>query len=476
MKLNWRQASLSGIIMATESCWLYALLFLLNEKIADGRLSIIGLWLLYPLAFICNRLLQRLRWSSIYLYAFNGVALLIGILLVVKIQLYRGLELSDSVWLLALPRALAQVFSTMEPEVLILIGGVILWWLGWRLSRIRVTFAASVAEFQLGLTILLIVCFVASKLEVQLANTILVALAFFLFALLGMAFAHTQDGARWSIKFHRGFWTWLLLASIGLILVLGLFISSVVTADLVQLILLSFKWMWSMVLKVMDFLASIIPVSWLMKEMPPHTSELGEIPAEQYPRLFGIPEWLLRYSRIGWNVLFFGLILVVLWRVSTQFLGWLRRRWMTTAGAEVESLDGALKKDIISFLKRIMFRLLGLKLSFWRRRKVERLLPEIASVRQIYYQLLQWVAACGRPRVAFQTPYEYLFTLEGLLPTSKDALRFITQQYVSARYGLSSPTEAELHQLRQSWHQVRRNRLEVPGGEPARYQEVSGNG
>ena len=138
MKLNWRQGVLYITIMGMEWGWLYALLFLLNEQLADGRLSIIGLWLLYPLAFIFNRLLPRRRWSNIYLYPINCLALVIGILLVVKIQLYSGLGLSDPTWLLALLKALSRVVHTIEPEVLIVVGGIILWWLGWRLSRLRV--------------------------------------------------------------------------------------------------------------------------------------------------------------------------------------------------------------------------------------------------------------------------------------------------------------------------------------------------
>ena len=61
--------------------------------------------------------------------------------------------------------------------------------------------------------------------------------------------------------------------------------------------------------------------------------------------------------------------------------------------------------------------------------------------------------------------HEYLHTLEDLVPIAQPELHFITEQYVSARYSPSLPTEKELYQLRQSWYQVRRNRLKEPASE-----------
>jgi hypothetical protein len=66
-----------------------------------------------------------------------------------------------------------------------------------------------------------------------------------------------------------------------------------------------------------------------------------------------------------------------------------------------------------------------------------------------------------------QTPFEYCYTLVDLLPEAQEDLDFITQQYVTARYGTSLPTEDELHQLRQSLQNIKQNRLK---------REVSLNG
>jgi len=81
------------------------------------------------------------------------------------------------------------------------------------------------------------------------------------------------------------------------------------------------------------------------------------------------------------------------------------------------------------------------------------------SVRQIYRQLLRWASSGGYPRHQSQTPYEYFYTLAGLLPEAQAELDLITQQYVRTRYGASPPAEIKLQELRQSWHKVRRSRL-----------------
>jgi hypothetical protein len=63
MKLDWRRGILYVTIMGMESCWLYALIALLNKQVAGGHLSTLGLLLLYPLAFGFNKLIQQLRWG-----------------------------------------------------------------------------------------------------------------------------------------------------------------------------------------------------------------------------------------------------------------------------------------------------------------------------------------------------------------------------------------------------------------------------
>jgi len=464
MNLNWRQSIIYVTIMGMEGCWLYALLVLLNNKVADGRLSILGFLLLYPVAFGFNKLLRWLGWHRFFRDTANILAWGAGMLLMVKAQLFSSLALTDPAWLLAIPRAIANIFYAFEPELLILVGSAVLWWLGRRLAHVRTDFTSSVSEFQFGLFILIILFFVISLLEVSSANLIPVTLAFFLSALLGMSIAHAQEGASWLTGLYQGHWSGLLLVSISLILILGLLVGSVITQDLLQLILVALKWVWGLITQAIAFLISLLPEP-SPPEIPPEMLTPAPMPIEEpeWHKFFIMPEAVRSGLRLGWTIMVIGLMLVFLWRISSQIFGWLRNKLANTAGAEVEPLKGAFIADLLGLLKRILARLLGLRqLLRWQRRPPP---PEITSIRQIYRQLLRWAANRGWPRPVFQTPNEYLRTLEGLLPEAGNSLRFVTQHYISARYGMSSPSDEELHQLRQSWHQIKQNRLKHPDSE-----------
>ena len=178
--------------------------------------------------------------------------------------------------------------------------------------------------------------------------------------------------------------------------------------------------------------------------------------------MFNRPETVSRGIRIGWTVLMVGLILVVLWRVSSQIFVWLRHRLTSREGSEFESLPGAFKEDFLSWLKHKMLRYFGFRL-FKRRGKSGSTLPGIASVREVYRQLLHRGAAWGYPRGIAQTPHEYLSNLVDLLPSARRDLELITQYYVTARYGTSLPNEYELSQLKESWYKIKQSRIKKMG-------------
>ncbi len=461
MKLNWRQSIIYVTIMGMEGCWLYALLVLLNNKTADGRLSILGLLPLYPVAFGLNKLLQGLGWHRVFRDTANVLAWGIGTLIMVKAQLFSSLALTNPAWLLAIPQAIANIFYAFAPELLILVGSAVLWWLGRRLAHIQIGFTNSVSEFQFGMFMLIILLFVISVFEVKPANLIPVTLAFFFSALLGMSVAHAREGASWLTGLYQGQWSGLLLVSISLILILGLLVGSVITQDLLQLILLALKWVWGLITQAIAFLISLLPEP-SPPEIPPEMLLPAPTPVEEpeWHKFFVMPEAVRSGIRFGWTILMCGFIIFALWQISSGIFGWLRSKLANTAGAEVEPLKGAFIADLLGLLKRIVFWLLGLRrLLRWQRKPPP---PEVTSIRQIYRQLLRWTAKRGWPRPVFQTPNEYLHTLEGLIPESGDALRLVTQNYVSSRYGISSPTDEEMHRLKQSWHQIKQNRLRQP--------------
>ncbi len=475
MKIGWRQSIVYTAIVGMEGCWLYALIALLNKQVAGDSLSVFGILLLYPLAFVFNMLLRRLRWHRVCHRAVSWLAWAVGMLLMVKLQLFAGLPLSDPAWLLSIPRSIAEIIYAFRPELLVLLSTGVIWWLSRRLASRVGGFPAVVGEFQFGLIMLVLIFVVALLLETSLDNPIPVALAFFLLALLGISVAHALEGTSWLSGLHRGHWSGLLLVCIGVILVLGLLITWVVTPDLLQLFWSAIQWVWSLIwgliMKVIAAMSSLFP--------GPEPAELPPVPSMPAPEsggefeMWAIPEWLRGGLRLAMGILWIGLILVALWRFSSDIFGWLRRKLAGMAGAEYEPLPGAFKADFLSLLKRILFRLLRLKLPFRPKGKEEALPPDIAPVRRIYRQLLRWAAAGGYPRHFSQTPHEYGYALAGILSEASEDLELVTQQYARARYGALPSTTDELDKLSQAWQRVKRAHLKQETNGLAHDKEVN---
>jgi hypothetical protein len=475
MKLDWRQGILYVTTIGMEGCWLYAVMALLNMKVVNGRLSVLGILVLFPVAFVVNMLLRRLRMPRAGILSVSWVLWVAGMLLMVKAQLFWGLPVSDWRWLLSIPQSIAGVIYTFRPELLILISTGVIWWLSLRLTYRASSFAAVVGEFQFGLVMLVLIFFITSLLGTSLKNPVPLALTFFLFALLGISVGHALESTSWLSGLYQGHWSGLLVISIGLILILGLLISSVVTPDLLHLFWAAIKWVggliWGLIIKVVTFIASLFP-ALEPTELPTMPSIPPTESTEEF-KLWTMPEWLRSGVSFGWSILVLGAILLALWRVSSEIFGWLRQRLTGMAGAEFEPLSGAFKVDFMNLLKRILLRLLGLKLPFRLRGKEGAVLSEVTPVRQIYRQFLRWAATGGYPRHISQTPREYYFALVGLVPEAREDFDLVTQQYVRARYGAWLPTGGELDELSQAWHRIKQTHLRRAAADVAHGKEVS---
>lgn len=454
MKFSGRQNIILLATLGIEGCWLYAIMALLNDKVAGGLLSTIWLFSLYPISCIFNRALLRLRLPEIAVRYINIVVWAVAALLMVKFQLFSQMSLSDTAWLNSIGEAFTRILHAFRPELLILASSALLWWLGRRMSYLKTTFTISVAEFQFGLVILALFLFASAQLGTGLGHALPVSLAFFLFSLVSMAVSHAQDGA-WLWGLQRGHWSGLLILSIILVIALGFVISAIVTPDFIQLILDAIKWVWRLITKVLEYLASLLPEPGPVEPLPDMEMMPAGEPETPGP-WFSIPEIIRNGLQLGWAILFGGMIIFAMWRVLSHVFGRLRR---PSKGYETESLRGALKEDLLNLLRRILRLLGGIRLWSGLKKRTSSIPPEIASVREIYRQVLRWAAAGGYPRGLSQTPYEYLGILQNLVPEAVTDLDLITQHYVNTRYGLYKPAESDLHQLKQSWHNIKSHHL-----------------
>jgi hypothetical protein len=459
MKSIGQKVVLTAAFIALEGCWLYTLVYILNVKIAGGRLNVPGLLPLYLLAFGTNWLWRRLGWPRVIRGALNIIGGVVFTLLAVKIQLFGHLPLADAMWLAALGEAFTNIFYGLSPEMVLLVSGGVLWWFGQRMASLPMAFAAAVREFQFGLIVLLILLFIVYGMEIQLSHTILVVTIFFAASLLSLSIAHAQENKQ-STEFYHSNWLGILLMSISAIILLGLVIGSIITPDLLHLVVVGLTWLWGLIVKGITFVVSLFPEPDITPgEMLP---EAAPMPVQEpdYSKFFVLPEIVRKGLRFGWSVLMIGILLVFLWRISEQIFTWFRTKFGSTGNAEYESLSGAFWTDIqLLFLHifRWILKILRWPVLLKKQKTVEP--KEITSIRQLYQQLLRWAAKAGLPKPVFQTAYEYLDVLQEKMPAYRDTLQYVTRKYVSARYGHVTPSVEELDQLKQSWHNLKRQRL-----------------
>ncbi len=455
MKLKWPSILLFGTLAGMELCWLWAVLDLFGRKAA---VSLPGFFFVafYLLPFGLKRLFLALRWKRAN--PPGCVAFAAAVLAVAKIQFFGAFNWWNLDWVVSLVRAAAGVFHSFTPESVFILSAAILWGCGWRLAYLRPRFATLISEFQFGLAILFAAHFVYAQLELKFAGIIPVTLGFFLFALSGISVAHGLEATSWLSGPRKGRWFGVLLFSIGLILGAGLLISFAVGPSVVEFLFSLISAAGRFVLRALEIFFGFLNQFLSPPKtggLPPSVRLPSKAPAEVPFVLFS--ESTREVMRFLWTALVLSLILVALWRISSQIFEWLRRRLGEMEDAAVEPLSGAFREDVLNFLRRLV-----LALTFWpfrRRKRSPSLPPQVESARRVYRQLLAWAASKGVPRIPSQTPHEYLETLLGWLPQRGGDLTLITEEYVRARYSPSVPTDKEVQELRQSWRKLKKSGL-----------------
>jgi hypothetical protein len=432
-----------------ESSWLYAVLNAVNKAAAD-KISIPLLVLTLLISFFVSKALRYSVWPKAILTILVWLVWPVILLLMIKIQLFPALSFADGDWLRSIPHAFSQIFNNFEPALLIILGTAVLWWMGRRLSYCRPDFSTVVTEFQFGMIILVVTFFSAYQLNLDQSASLPVILIFFSLALIGISISNAQNNT-WFNSRSRGPWSGILALSIGVVLLLGILVSVIITPDLLQILLNVLGWLWGIIEKILAFLAGLFPQESVQSPLP-----IPTVPGvdNQTDTGFKFPEWIVPGFRLAYSILVGGIVLFTIYRITSDILKWIKRRTSSTGG-EVESLRGAFWADLTNWLKRIIFRIFGF--IFRRNLKKKSIIPaEIASVRQLYAQLLSWGAKKGFKRQKGQTPIEYRNMLIGIIPENREELEFITEQYMEARYGCAFPKEEKLNRLKQVWEKLRK--------------------
>ena len=394
---------------------------------------------------------------TLFLVYAASLAWMIALRAMIRSPLMRAV-LSWTAWppaafllLLGMFHSLAGIAHAVQATVFTVLASGLLWWMGARLGG-RTTYRRVVVAFQFGLMMLAISLLIGYAVHADLATAIPTAVVFVGLGLVAAAVTRTDDEGA-PLFFQRGgTWWGMLLVSLALVLVLGLVAGVLFTPGLMHLVAGGIRALWNLFDRLLGVMAGLFPSSDAGPQPIPDPGVT--IPAQPEPS-FSLtpPDWLRHSFAAIFAVVFGGLTLLAIWRVASQVFDMLRRAGVDRA--EMEPLRGALRHDLAMVLRRVFAWLTGL--AGRRRAKPGHESPQTASIRRLYADMLRWGAKSGFPRESSQTPFEYQETLCLAFPGHEPVVRSITESYVRAKYGAQPPTEAELHQLRESRSRLKRS-------------------
>lgn len=465
------------------ACWVGAVLAVFSARTTAGELApppvvVLALWWLGGWFVTRWSLLQP--WAERrggQVVAISGVvAVLLGLW---GLYLRSSYDLWDIRWLGALWRiSLAEVSSELTVPLLSAIAGLLLWWRGIVAGREPVIgYDAVYRGFGTGVVAWVGALIVAGSDEgwAGLGGGVLL---FFLASLSGLALAslvsvqrHAHGEAGPGIS---RFWLVVVASVILTILTLGVLLSQVLAPELITQLLGLFRPIVNLLAQGLYFLLTAIvalvfivlgPIIEFLRPRSP-AAPLPTPQSDPFENFRCEMERAAQGSQAppGWVVtlvqalLVLALLIAVLFFLSRAFR---RLRLLDSEGVE------EMRESIGSWA--LLWAQLGALLRRLRRRRVPAVaagpfLPLEAvpgeagrlSIREVYRQLLALARERGVPRARSQTPYEYERVLGQAFARSQEEVEAITEAYVAARYGPTSPPEGVVSRVNRAWQAMLR--------------------
>ncbi len=476
VSLNRSRVAIGTVAVAgLELAWVYTFLYAAGRGL-QVPVPIPSVLLVYAISFGLGLGLRAAGRSPLTIKVASWAVWPLATLLLLMALLYPGAGSADGSLGATLLRAFDGIAAEVEAAMFITAAATFLWWLGCRLATSRMTYELVVTEFQLGLGALAGSVLIGYLAHVNQPAAAPIAVFYVGLGLMGAAATRVNDAGGYMFSQQSGSWWGMLLVSVGLVLMLGLFAGVLFTPELMHFVAQGIRALWGLVERLLDALAGLFPSS-PPDPQPPLLPEAIPTPDEGEGFSWGLPEGWVRPSRIVYGIFVGGLALLAIWRVVSELFRWLQRK-AGRGRAEIEPLAGALRLDLAKLFRRLlawMARLLTMAGS-GRHRPDDS--DENSSVRRLYIDMLRWGAKSGFPRGLSQTPFEYQQVLVGALPAHQADVSFVTESYVRAKYGAEPPSETELRELKEIRRRLKRGVTPTTGNGPAgsRKNRTRGNG
>ena len=456
----WIRLQRPLILLAMQSCWLYAWVSTIELASIGHRAIAATTVLLLVIGVAWRQLLARLVKRRIPAELLYWILLPIVAALAAKIMLFPDSALTQSDWLLALPRALAYVlYETRTAELLLSLGSAAAWYLGSRLTTGPVSYERLLGQFQLGIVMLFTALLVSYGFESLLPRAGLLVVCFFAVALTGISSARSAEQ-----RASNGGPSHITTSVVTLVVMvsgIGILIGAIATPGLIDTLIGAAKYVTHLLGEAVAYVASLIPQPEYTPAEPEVSSTGDDSALREFYKSLPVSAILRRALFIGWLAIVLGLLFIALWRLCSVLLERLRRL-QAGSGEERESLDSGLLADLVALFLALQNRVDTLVRRL--RTAIQQLSGkrEPASARTVYLRFSSWAGKRVARREPWQSPHEYMRVLATLIPEATPDLSFVTESYVQARYGVWTPDPDTVDQMAQATKRIRKARRTRP--------------
>lgn len=451
LAFNLRRA----LLAATETCWVYVIVvFLAALMRLTASLTPLPLFTAYWLALNIGRGLPSAHWRWAILRTIAIFSAVMSVLAVARVEIYPNLAWDDWTWL---ARFVTNLFLSphgisVEQIVSAAVIYVFIRGLGFGQRPLTLWFVGF--QFRLGIVIFFGLFSVAAFFpgvidDLFFAQWIFV---YFFLSLLAGALARIEETStdfRFTVR-----WVMTLLASVALVLFLGLGVLQIFTVDTAQRMLGIFAPLWGLFSIVLLIIA--IPIGylleWLVNLLRPLFQSLGQVLENLQNSPLGN---LLKSSPVQQNAANNELLATLMKTTFILAILLLIGYWLARAlnkkmqGIEQETFIRESISDDDAAER-------ALHTSTKKKKQPRAYAPNIAAetIRRIYAALVARAAAAGLPRRVAETPYEFLPRLENHWSDESADLRSITEAYVDAHYAEHETTQEQVGRVREAWRRV----------------------
>jgi hypothetical protein len=472
-KLNpWRELAAFGLL-SMDISWGGSLILLFSHKslgvpewqvfLAIGGASL--------LIYVFGRASRLLRLKTDLQTILAGVLMIAGVIFSIRILLSSesGLRAAEGLNS-GLVEGWGQAVTMIPAEFVVAVVVLLMMWRSLRLSRQNVGPMMVKSNLRTGVILLLILGFLFARVEPQI-QPMGIYLGFLFSALFALGSARISVVELFSKSRRSPFdRNWILQMTMAILAFIG--ISSLMAYVLMG----QMGWLSNWLERAIYFLGVVllspfILLAYLFSVLwgrfasnatplpapdltPTPGAESPLIPLDRLDQLFNQsgPNLVEAFKFVfQWGGLILGIVLFVM----------LLRRVLLVNSQRISELeeDGDTYEQLGSFARMLREAILGEARQAMegfsnRLNRGERLLAA-ARIRRIYTRLLDLAKEKGVPRLASQTPLEFLNTLDRVFSGVQEDLCTITDAYVRVRYGEYPETQEQVDEVEKAWLRVR---------------------